>query len=126
MAYVNVNPNPLGSYVGDCVIRALSIARNQSWSDTYIGVCIHGFMLCDMPSSNHVWGDLLKSEGYHSHLIPETCPTCYTIRDFCNDHPSGTYIVGTGSHVLSIIDGDYYDSWDSGDEHPTYYWTKEE
>lgn len=126
MAYISVNPNPLGSYVGDCVIRALSIALDKPWTETYIDVCIHGLMLCDMPSSNYVWGDYLKQSGYKSSTISSECPNCYMVKDFCEEHPSGIYIVGTGSHVLAIIDGNYYDSWDSGDEHPIYYYTKEE
>lgn len=126
MAFIPVNPNPLGSYVGDCVIRALSIAMDKSWSETYIDVCLHGFLLCDMPSSNYVWGDYLKQSGYKSSFISPECPNCYTVKDFCKEHPSGRYIVGTGSHVLAIINGNYYDSWDSGSEHPIYYYSKEE
>ncbi len=125
MAFIMSNPNPKGRYVGDCVVRALSIAQNKSWSETYIDVCIHGFLLCDMPTSNHVWGDYLKSQGYTSFVIPDTFPNCYTVKDFCGEHFKGTYILGTGTHVLTVIDGDYYDSWDSGDECPVYYWQKE-
>ncbi len=56
--------------------------------------------------------------------VPDTCPHCYTIRDFAYDHPFGTYLVGTGKHVVTIIDGNYYDTWDSGGEIPIYYWKK--
>jgi len=35
--------------------------------------------------------------------------------------PKGTYIIGTGSHAVAIINGDYYDSWDSGDEIPSFF-----
>ena len=126
MAYVMVNPNPKGSYVGDCVVRALSIALGDSWYNIFIDLSIEGLTLCDMPSSNKVWGKYLKDRGYHRYAIPDTCPNCYTIKDFCEDHPSGTYILGTGSHVVTVIDGDYLDSWDSGDENPIYYWQKED
>lgn len=120
------NPNPQGYYVGDCVIRALSIALDQSWEDVYLELCIQGLTLSDMPSSNKVWGKYLKNLGYHRYVIPDTCPICYTVRDFTEEHPRGIYILGTGSHVIAIIDGNYIDSWDSGDENPLYYWTKEE
>ena len=124
--FKQVNPNPRGSYVGDCVIRALSIANNKTWSDTYIDVCLEGFILCDMPSSNRVWGNYLKSLGYKPYVIPMTCNDCYSVKDFCGEHFKGKYVLGTGTHVLTVIDGDYYDSWDSGDEQPVYYWTKED
>lgn len=79
----------------------------------------------DMPSSNEVWGAYLKSIGYKKYVIPNTCPDCYTVRDFCNDNPTGRFLLATGSHVIAVIDGDYYDTWDSGDEVPVYYFTKE-
>lgn len=126
MAYINVNPNPKGSYVGDCVIRALCIAFNEPWNEVYVGVCIEGYLLCDMPSSNKVWGEYLKNRGYVRHMVPSDCPGCYSVRDFCSEFFKGTYILGTGTHVLTVIDGNYYDTWDSGDEQPIYYWTKEE
>lgn len=120
------NPNPKGYYVGDCVVRAISIASNQPWEDVYLELCVQGLALSDMPSSNKVWGKYLKSLGYHRHIIPDDCPGCYTVRDFCGEFFRGTYILGTGSHVVTVIDGNYIDSWDSGDESPIYYWTKEE
>ena len=125
MAYINFNPNPTGNYVGDCVIRAVSKLTNQDWDDTYIALALCGFMLKDMPSANHVWGTYLKGRGYHRHAIPDTCPECYSISEFCEDHPQGSYMLATGTHVVAIEDGDYYDSWDSGDEVPVYYWVKE-
>ena len=125
MAYVMDNPNPIGSYVGDCVVRALCIALSDTWTNTYMNLCLEGLKLCDMPSSNKVWGEYLKKKGYHRYVIPDTCPNCYTVRDFANDHRIGTYILGTGTHVVTVIDGDYIDSWNSGDEIPVYYWYKE-
>ena len=120
------NPNPCGSYVGDCVVRALSIALNKDWYEVYIELCLQGFSMCDMPSSNKVWGELLKSYGFHRYIIPDTCPKCYTIKDFAGEHFKGTYIVGTGTHVCVVEDGNLMDSWDSSDETPVFYWHKEE
>ena len=120
------NPNPYGSYVGDCVVRALSIALDQNWYETYIELCVQGFTMGDMPSSNKVWGELLRSYGFRRHVLPDTCPACYTIRDFAGEHFKGTYIAATGPHVCTIIDGNYIDTWDSGDETVIYYWHKED
>jgi hypothetical protein len=33
--------------------------------------------------------------------------------------------VGTGTHVVAVIDGDYYDAWDSGNEVIDRYFTRE-
>jgi len=124
--FVFKNPNPEGSYVGDCVVRAISILTNKSWKSTYIGLCTQGLISFDMPSSNRVWHEYLKILGYKSHPIPNNCPGCYTVRDFCGEHFKGRYLLGTGTHAVAVIDGNYYDTWDSGDEAPIYYWTKED
>jgi len=124
--YVFYNPNPRGVLVGDCVIRAISKIMNKSWEDTYLEIAIQGFMMKDIPSSNNVWGAYLRSEGFSKRVLPDTCPECYTIKEFCEDFRKGSYILATGTHVVAVIDGDYYDSWDSGNETPTYYWRKGE
>lgn len=126
MAYIHCNPNPIKNLVGDCVIRGISILTDRSWEYTYIEIVVQGYSMYDMPSSNEVWGAYLKSQGYLKKIIPNTCPDCYTIKDFCYDHPKGKYLMATGSHVVAVIDGDYYDTWDSGNEVPIYYFSKEE
>lgn len=77
-----------------------------------------------MPSSNNVWGAYLEEKGFERLSIPNTCPNCYTIKDFCKDNPKGVCIIGTGSHAVAVIDGDYYDTWDSGDEVPIYFFKR--
>ena len=79
-----------------------------------------------MPSANAVWGAYLRSQGFKRHIIPNTCPDCYTLNDFCEDHPNGMYIVALQNHVVAVNDGDYFDTWDSGEEMPLYYFSKEE
>ena len=124
--FVKDNPNPNGNRVGDCVIRAISIATGRNWEQVYIDLAIKGFVMGDMPSSNSVWGAYLHDEGYDKYVVPNTCPDCYTVRDFASEYPMGTYILGTGTHVVTVKNGDYYDSWDSGDEYPIYYWQRKE
>lgn len=125
MSYISFNPNPRRNSVGDCVIRAISKVTNQDWDTTYLGVALQGYIVKDMPSSNNVWGGYLYSKGFNRYVTPNTCPDCYTIKDFCDDNPRGTFLLATGTHVVAVIDGNYYDTWDSGDEVPIYYWRKE-
>ena len=119
-----VNPNPRGALIGDCAVRAIAVALGMTWDESYQLLTDYGFMLKNLPNADSVWGAVLKDNGYSRHTIPDTCPACYTIRDFCHDHPQGTYVVGTGSHVVAVINGNYLDSWDSGDEVPVMYWSE--
>ncbi len=122
--YNEINPNPHKKLVGDCVIRAISQATNKSWGETFLCLCIQGYMMSDLPSSNHVWGTYLKGQGFAREVISDECPDCYTVKDFCRDHPSGIYVLGTGTHAVAVIDGKYCDAWDSGNEQPIYYYTR--
>lgn len=123
MGFVYYNPNPLNKKIGDCVIRAVAKVTNQTWEDAYIALAVKGFQLGDMPSANSVWGAYLKSIGFKRQTLPNTCPDCYTVSDFCEDYSAGIYVVATDGHVVAAINGDYYDTWDSGNEVPLYYWT---
>ena len=121
------NPNPAGKQTDDCVIRALCKAFNTDWESAYIMASVQGLMLSDMPHKNYVWGDLLREHGFQKMGIPNTCPDCYTVRDFAEEHPNGLYVLGTGEHVVTVVNGDWYDTWDSGQEVPIIvYWRKHE
>lgn len=124
MRYKYCNLNPHGLRVGDCVVRALSCALGQPWETTYIGLSLQGYLMGDMPSANAVWDAYLKSKGFAREMIPSDCPDCYSIDDFADDHPSGVYVVGTGTHATAVIDSTVYDIWDCGQEKPLYYYTQ--
>lgn len=123
--YSAYNPNPMGARVGDCTVRAISRATGEGWDTVYCGLCVEGLRLCDMPTANHVWGAYLRRHGFRRRALPDDCPDCYTVADFCRDHPHGTYVLAISGHVVCVGDGRYYDTWDSGAESPAYYWYKE-
>lgn len=125
MSWIYYNPNPKGNLVGDCVVRAISLALEQDWNKSYLGISTQGYELKDMPSSNETWAVYLRRNGFKRYIIPNECPDCYTIEDFCRDNPVGVFVVATGTHVVTCIDGNYYDTWDSGQKIPIYYFKKE-
>lgn len=125
MAFVYLNPNPEKRLSIDCTVRAISIVLGEDWEEAYMGIALEGLFLHDMPSSNKVWGSYLVRKGFMKTLVPNVCPDCCTLSQFCKDHPTGTYLVNTDQHVVAVVGGDYYDTWDSGDEIVNHYWTKE-
>lgn len=120
------NPNPAGRFVGDCTIRGICKLLEKDWDAVYTGTVFQGFMQKDMPSGNSTWGAYLKRHGYVIRPLPDTCPDCYTVKDFCYDNPQGRFLLALNQHVVAVVDGDYYDTWDSGNEIPIYFWTKKE
>ena len=122
--YVFYNPSPVGARVGDCAVRAVSKALGTDWDTAYTMLATKGFDLADLPNSNRVIDAVLSDRGFKRGIIPSECSTCYTIRDFTEDHPYGVYVVGTGTHVAAVVDGDIYDTWDSSGEYPFYFWKK--
>lgn len=124
--YKKYNANPAARRGNDCTVRALSVVTMRSWEDIYMELCIYGLRNYDMPSANHVWGAFLEDNGYKRNIIPNTCPCCYTVSHFADEHPKGRYVLALQGHVVAVVDGDYYDTWDSGDEVPLYYWERGE
>jgi hypothetical protein len=118
------NPNPLSRNVGDCSVRAISAALNVDWETAFAMIAANAFQMGDVVSSNAAWGSVLRQHGFNRFVIPNSCPDCYSIGEFAEDHQKGVYVVGTGNHVVTIKDGVILDSWDSSKEIPIYYWSR--
>ena len=123
--YIPYNPNPINKRTDDCVVRALSKALNKPWEEVYIDLCLKGLEMCDWGNNNAVWDEYLRDKGFKRETIPDTCPNCYTLNDFCKDNPTGDYVVCTGNHTIFVSDGNIYDSWDSSDVVPIFAYRKE-
>ncbi|MBP5460694.1 MAG: hypothetical protein J6Y20_01015 [Lachnospiraceae bacterium] len=126
MAWIDWNLNPTGRRVGDCAVRAVAKALDTDWETAYIKIAAAGYAMGDMPSSDSVWGAVLRQNGYYRQAVPNTCPDCYTVADFAREYPRGKYVLALGGHVVTVEDGDWYDTWDSGGQAPQFYWYRKE
>lgn len=124
--WIEYNPNPTGRSVGDCAVRAIAKALDTDWESAYVALTVNGYAMGDMPHADSVWGSVLRQNGFYKKAIPNSCPDCYTINDFCRNNPRGVFVLGTGTHVVTVEDGDIYDTWNSGNEIPIYVWWKKE
>lgn len=124
MAYIRFQNNPYNKSTGDCVIRALSVALKKSWDDMFWDLTAKAYEMGDVLASNSVWGEYLRDIGFTRRVIPNSCPDCYSVAEFALDHPYGTYVLGTGTHAVAVVNGDIYDAWDSSKEVPIYYYEK--
>ena len=124
MSFIPYNPNPKGKVAEDCTVRAISRLTNKTWDDAYILVCTGGLIEKTMPDQKAAVTTLMSMLGFQNNPLPNACPKCYTIKRFCIDFPRGRYMVATGSHVVAVIDGNYYDAFDSGNEVLLNYWSE--
>ena len=123
--YQYYNPSPTGANIGDCAIRAVSKALGMDWETAFTVLTVKAFEMADLPNSNAVINAVLTERGFERGVVPNTCPTCYTVEEFADDNPKGTYVLGTGTHVVTVINGTIYDSWNSSKQIPIYFWKKE-
>lgn len=122
--YEYYEPNPVRTGAIDCSTRALSKALNVSWGKAYLMKTLNGLLMGNEGVADEVWGSVLRQHGFRRESIPNTCPDCYTVADFCEDHPHGTYVVKSENHAAAIVDGILYDSFNSGNKVPSFYWVK--
>lgn len=117
-------PNPYGLNVGDCTIRAACAVTGKSWDAVYNDLCSIGFELKDMPSANRVFAEYMRRHGFGKQRLINQCPDCVTVADFATLHPHGVFILGPHEHVVALIESQWWDSWDSGNMIPEYYFKK--
>lgn len=123
--WVYYNPNPLKREVGDCSVRAICKATGMDWDTAYCLEILEGFEKKEMPSANAIWGEVLVHQGFKRYKLETCCPPDFTVKDFCQMHPEGVYVLGLQGHVVTVVDGLYYDTWDSGERLVLNYWKKE-
>lgn len=128
MSWTYYNPNPVrqDGEVGDCAVRAVAKALGISWEAAHVRLSFNAYLMGDIQNSDLVWGSVLRKAGFVREIVPNTCPDCYTVRDFCEDHPYGIFVIKSENHVAIVIDGVLYDSWNSEMKIPIYYWTRKE
>lgn len=113
------NPNPLGKNTGDCSIRSYCAAFGVTWDQAFdIATKIAKNEKC-IPDAVNVC-DKVLTEHFHMVVDEEYSKINkndrLTVNEFTMMHPVGTYVVTTRGHQIGIKNGEYWDSWDSGDK----------
>ena len=124
--YYQPNKKDLKDEYGDCVIRALTKLTGKVWEDVFDDLVPIARELQCMPNGQPCYEAYLKREGFVYHGVSNAKGTKRpTIDRFAKDHPSGVYMARVAHHVVAIIEGVYYDTWDSGYKSMYGYWVKE-
>lgn len=120
------NANPKGRITGDCTFRAVSTALGQSWEQTVMEMaelsCKTGYAINDTKNIDRY----LQSKGWVKHKQPRKADnTKLTGKEFCLEiQDDFAWVTGGvkdvvanigGHHIVAIIDGQVWDTWDSTD-----------
>lgn len=116
--YFQPNEKDIKDKVGDCQIRAFCKALNLTWLQAFdmtIPICrelqTYTIFDCDLKKTKAA----METFGFvYTGISNRKGSTRPTVDEFAKDHPHGTYIVTVAHHVVAVVDGKYYDTWDSG------------
>lgn len=122
--WIKSNLNPLQRNVEDCQVRALAEAIGVDWDTAHKMLSDASRGMATVMHDNETLMAVLRQYGFKRAVVPNMCPDCYSVAEFCHDNPVGTFVIVTGGHVLTAKDGDWYDSWNSGGEVPIYFYYK--
>lgn len=112
--------NPCGKSIGDCAVRAISVALNLDWYEAFDLLCNTGRRMCNLPSADEVWGAVLISNGFRRSAVAEDI----TAGEFAKRNPHGVFVLGFGGHVATVVDGEILDSWNSAFESVIFYYRR--
>lgn len=106
------NQNPHNRITGDCVARSVSFALDIPYEKVVMDMaefqCKTGFQ------ADYSEDKFLKTTyGIDKQAqLRHYDNTKYTVKEFINKFPKGTYIISMPSHLTVIKDGKNYDIWD--------------
>lgn len=129
MEFKETNLNPTGKKVGDCVIRAIMKATNQTWSQVYSDLCEIGAKKFLMPNSPKVYNEYLERLSWKKQPMPKRPNGIrsykrYTVEEFANENPKKTFVISIANHLTVMSDGILYDTWNCKDKSLGNYWKK--
>ncbi len=124
---VRYNANTRGTRTGDCSVRSISLAFNMDYRK--VKQILND---CMLKSRGHVYNSSnnIKYALIHEFNVPESDildirDQKLTVSEFADQNPSGTFLIGCnknpnppsnyvfGGHLVTIINGKIFDTWDS-------------
>lgn len=111
------NPNPKGKNIGDCTLRAYCAAFDISWEEAFdiaSGIAKENASMIQYVAEKVLLEhfNCTVSDEYNKKTVK--AKDRITVAEFAETHPYGTYILKIRNHVVTLKDGEYWDSWDSG------------
>lgn len=113
--YYQPNKKDIKDKYGDCVVRALTKVMNKTWLEVFNELITYAIEIQCMPNNKTCYERYLKDNGFEYHCISNKKGSKRpTVESFTKEHKAGTFFLNVANHVVSVVDGIYYDTWDSG------------
>lgn len=113
--YYQPNKKDIKDKYGDCVVRALTKIMNKTWVEVFNELVPYALDIQCMPSDKACYERYLKDNGFEYHGVSNKKGSKRpTVESFTKEHKAGTFFLNVANHVVSVVDGIYYDTWDSG------------
>lgn len=124
--FVNYNANPQGRNEGDCTIRALSLAYNLSYANVKSDLISLGNKNKSKFNTFPTINAFMEKHRFKKYLNNEDGSiNVSTVENFAKKYHHGNYVVRCSDrskqdmshafHLVAVIDGKIYDTWDSAD-----------
>ena len=125
MKFIKYNANPKDWKTGDCVIRAISTATQQSWDTVYEDLCKIGGKKCRMPDDLLVYSAYLKDKGFDEKKQKKhENGKRYTIEDLVENYPNSIIVMNCAHHLTVAIAGHIIDTWNPAYKTGGKFWLK--
>ena len=125
--YYQPNKKDLKDEYGDCVIRALTKVMGKEWLQVFDELIPYVREVQANPNAPQVYAKYLEDNGFKWVGISvgkgKKRPT---VQSFTKDHPEGTYILRVAHYIVSVSEGFFWDTWDSGHKSVYGYYIKAE
>lgn len=123
--YYQPNVKDLRDKYGDCVIRSLTKALDKQWLEVFEDLLPYARELQCMPNGKFCYEKYLTNNGFtYTGISNKKGSKRPTVKSFTKEHKDGTYVLIVANHIVTVVDGCYYDTWDSGDCCLYGYWKK--
>lgn len=111
----------------DCVVRAISVALNKSWIETFKELSRYTLETGYMWNDNGVCGfkKFLKLKGYDKQKMPRRKDnTRYTVKEFIEElaDKNSIYIISVAGHLTVVKNLTLIDTWDCSYKSVGNYW----
>lgn len=116
--YYQPNRKDLKDKTGDCQVRALSKVLNITWLEAFdltIPICRELQTYTIFDGNLEKTKEAMSTLGFVYHPISNARGSKRpTVEEFAKAHKTGRYICKVAHHVVAVVDGQYFDTWNSG------------